>query len=547
MVKNKFFKVASVVFSIATIFSATACGGEVVGGELPSDKPTISMIYYKGGYGEEYMQKIVANFNARAKTGEYDFYVTAMADEGVTGTVETQINQKDNGADVVDVAICNSIMLQKWALLGNALDITDVFKTEVTASKFAGGKATIEEKIDQNLGSRICYDGKYYGLPLQGGVTGLLYNKALYKDITGLDTPPQTMKEVWDILEQVEQYKANKNGSTADDVYAFIYAGNAIGYYQYFAYCGMAQYLGIDEFYKLYDLNTAIDKFNSDGYKQAYENTFASIVKVGQPMYPGKNDPKFHMTTATSHTLALNAFADGKALFTPCGDWTYNEIASADAAMAEKVSIMPIPLVCDPNTGLVTAQATPSASVKDESGYFKIEREKVDPDFIPKADQNAEYIYFKKYSYSTGADVFGIVPNGSKNADKAKKFLAYLASDEALQTFTQYAGSRLPYDYEVPSDVYNQLSDFSKTSVDLLDDVQSIYMASTYKGVSYAIVDMFSNTTDNMYKELLIWKNGDSTATSVATALYNNIKAKVALEMGKIEQSIQIVENLAKV
>lgn len=545
MMKNKFFKLASIALSSIAMFSAVACGGEVVGGELPDDKPTISMIYYKGGYGEEYMKKTVENFNNRAKAGEYDFYVTAMADEGVTGTVETQINQKDNGADVVDVAICNSIMLQEWALLGHATDITDVFKTEVTASNFEGGKATIEKKIDQRLGSRICYDGKYYGLPLQGGVTGLLYNTSLYKAVTGLDTPPQTMKEVWDVLDKVEKYTTNTNGSTADDVYAFIYAGNAIGYYQYFTYCGMAQYLGMDEFYNLYDLHGVMDKFQADGYKDAYENTFEGIVKVGQPMYPTKNDPKFHMTTATSHTLALNAFADGRAVFTPCGDWTYNEIAAADASMAKDVSIMPIPLVCDPETGLVTAVATPSSKVQDENDYFKVERAKVDPAFIPTEDATAEYIYFEKYSYSLGADVFGIIPNGSKNVDKAKKFLAYLASDEALQMFTKYAGSRLPYDYEVPTDIYNGLSDFSKTCVDLLDNVQSIYMASTYKGVSYGIVNMFLNTTGNMHGELLVWGSG-TTPSSIASGLYSNIKTKLTKEMAKVDQSIQIFEDLAK-
>ena len=161
MMKNKFFKLASIALSSIAMFSAVACGGEVVGGELPDDKPTISMIYYKGGYGEEYMKKTIENFNNRAKAGEYDFYVTATADEGVTGTVETQINQKDNGADVVDVAICNSIMLQEWALLGHATDITDVFKTEAISGHILkvplGAAARCKSFRRKNRWRNLCF------------------------------------------------------------------------------------------------------------------------------------------------------------------------------------------------------------------------------------------------------------------------------------------------------------------------------------------------------------------------------------------------------
>ena len=494
------------------------------------------------------MNKIVEAFNNRAKNGEYDFYIKAMPDPNISGTLTNQVANANNGATVPDVAITCSIPLQAWSVQGYCYDITDVYNTTVSASLFEGGTAKVKDKINTELGQRICYDDKYYAIPLQGGATGILYNKKLLKELTGSEEAPQTMAEIWEIQDKVEYMSYNQNSSSADDVATFIYPSNAIGYFQYFYYCQMAQYLGYEKFYELYDLVDIENRMNNDEYKEAYENAFENLATIGQPSESRGDDPLYHVTTSNTHTICTTSFTKGRAVFTPTGDWAYSEVKGISPDFANNdLHLAAIPLVCDTTSKKVIAKATPASEVTDESAYFKISREKVADSSIPEGEENAEYIYFKKYIYSTAADVYGLVPYGSKHVEEAKKFLAYLTTDEALNLYTQYTGCYLPYQYEVTDTAVGALSQFSKECVDLTKKSELVYMASTNKAVGYSLVSMSSCSNPNFYANLIVWKTEDRPA-QLAQDLYQDFKSKILYESKNIEQKIAVYErNFGKV
>lgn len=560
---KKFFKrTMCLVMATTSVFAVTACNGGGNGGQFASDgKPYIKLSYYKGGYGEKYMNTLVENFNNLSKEGKYDFYVQAMPDPDISATLTNQIANADNGAEVPDVAITCSIPLQSWAVQGYAYDITDVATTEVSASKFEGGVAQIKDKIDPALSERICYDGKYYGIPMQGAVTGILYNKKLLKELTGSEEAPKTMADIWDIQEIVESCTRNQNSSSADNITTFIYPSNATGYFQYFYYSHMAQQLGYDGFYDLYDLVDIDNRMNEDYYKEVYENTFENLGTLGQPTTPTGSDPMYHIASTNTHTICLTAFTKNKGVFTPCGDWSYNEVVgiNPDAAQSN-FGLATIPLICDTTTKKVIAKATASSEVfagvdtsdanavaAVEEKYTKLERAKVADSVIPEGDESAEYIYFPKFSYSTGADVYALVPYGSKNVERAKQFLTYLATDEALQTFTRYTGSYLPYVYDVPEEIMNTLPKFSAECVAMTSNVNSIYMASTNKAVGYSLVGMSSCSNPNFYANLVVWKTADRPA-KLAQDLYQDFKARILKDHQNIETKIRQYErNFGKV
>lgn len=559
--KKLFKKIVCCGIAATSVFTAAACGGTSGGSYADDGKPYVTLSYYKGGYGEKYMNTVVENFNSLSKEGKYDFYVQAMPDPNISTSLTNQIANVDNGAVVPDIAITNSIALQSWAVQGYAYEITDVLETEVSASKFEGGVAKIKDKIDPALSERICYDGKYYGIPMQGGVTGILYNKKLLKELTGSEEAPKTMADIWEIQEIVENCTRNHNSSSADNITTFIYPSNATGYFQYFYYSHMAQQLGYDEFYNLYDLVDIDERMQGDYYKEVYENAFENLATLGQPTTPTGQDPMYHISSTNSHTICLTAFTKDKGVFTPCGDWSYNEVVgiNPDAAQSN-FGLTTIPLVCDTETKKVIAKATASSEVfagvdksnadavaAAEAKYVKVERSEVADSVIPEGDEAAEYIYFPKFSYSTGADVYALIPYGSKNVERAKQFIAYLATDEALQTFTRYTGSYLPYVYEVPEETMNELPKFSAECVSLTSNVNSIYMASTNKAVGYALVSMSSCSNPNFFANLVVWKTKDRPA-QLAQNLYNDFKSRILTDHQNIETKIKQYErNFGKV
>ena len=549
-------KLLVAILAFCCAFGGAACNPD---DGVPTDKPAITLTYYQAGYGDAYIKALQKAFNDRAQAGEYDFYLKLQPDPQAAVNVRTAIVNKEYGSTIPDLAILESISLREWVCAGYLTDISDVWETEVPSAAFEGGTATIAEKIEPVLGERLTVEGKRYSIPMQGGVTGLLYNKTLLKEITGSDAPPQTMAEMWRISEAMETYGKNMNGSSADDVYTFVYPSNAISYFRYFTINNFAQILGEQGYWDLYDLKDIAAKLETDEYRYAYETVFEGTAKMGQKTNPTGNDNRFQLLSSNSHTMALLAFSQGRGVFTPCGDWAYTEIESVnDAFTAEEVGFMSIPLVCDPDTEKVVAKPTPSSVVfagvdRDdaqavaaaEEKYYKIEREKVDANSVPEEDADSDYIYFERFNFSTGADVSMVIPNGSEHVEEAKQVIAFFASDEALTVFTQYTGSKLPYTYEVSSSVYGALPAFGKTTYDLYGNSTSLYDASTYKGVAYGLIGMYttkSSSFGDLNTEMMIWDASD-TAASIAQTIYTEVKNGILFKLETIDNDIAIFED----
>ena len=549
-------KLLVAILAFCCAFGGAACNPD---DGVPTDKPAITLTYYQAGYGDAYIKALQKAFNDRAQAGEYDFYLKLQPDPQAAVNVRTAIVNKEYGSTIPDLAILESISLREWVCAGYLTDISDVWETAVPSAAFEGGTATIAEKIEPVLGERLTVEGKRYSVPMQGGVTGLLYNKTLLKEITGSDAPPQTMAEMWRISEAMETYGKNMNGSSADDVYTFVYPSNAISYFRYFTINNFAQILGEQGYWDLYDLKDIAAKLETDEYRYAYETVFEGTAKMGQKTNPTGNDNRFQLLSSNSHTMALLAFSQGRGVFTPCGDWAYTEIESVnDAFTAEEVGFMSIPLVCDPDTEKVVAKPTPSSVVfagvdRDdaqavaaaEEKYYKIEREKVDANSVPEEDADSDYIYFERFNFSTGADVSMVIPNGSEHVEEAKQVIAFFASDEALTVFTQYTGSKLPYTYEVSSSVYGALPAFGKTTYDLYGNSTSLYDASTYKGVAYGLIGMYttkSSSFGDLNTEMMIWDASD-TAASIAQTIYTEVKNGILFKLETIDNDIAIFED----
>ena len=468
------------ILSALCLFAFAACGTKV--NQTPTDKPSILVQFYLAGHGSEYMERIRDAFNERAKAGEYDFYVRVMGDENIGLSLNQALESGSSNAFLPDAVIVNSYTPRASAVLGKGYfaDLKSVYESEVTVG---GERKRLIDVLDPEVVEKVEYDGGYYSVPIMGGVMGFVYNKTLF-DRYGM-TPPKTMAEMEALLDDIEKIDVNTDTNAFGDLnrnndhYAIVYPSGAIGYWDAVTYSFAAQYLGKDGFFDFLEVNY-VDENDLEGstepMRSVYDNIFKNQMKFNNV------DHKFALSTATTQTNALLKFSEGTSFMTPCGDWAYSELSTIDEEFAANIGMFAVPLACN-DEGLVNVPATPSSEVFEgvdkndaaavaaaEEYYTKIEREDVDPSVIPEEDKNAEYIYFKKVSYSMAGEVDFVIPKNAKNVEWAKQFLNYYFSSEAQNLYTKYTHV-LPsgIEFDLDPEVYEGLPQFSKECAELVN------------------------------------------------------------------------------
>ena len=477
---KKAIRMLATMLAAVSAFAFAACGTKV--NQTPTDKPSILVQFYLAGHGSEYMERIRDAFNERAKAGEYDFYVRVMGDENIGLSLNQALESGSSNAFLPDAVIVNSYTPRASAVLGKGYfaDLKSVYESEVTVG---GEQKRLIDVLDPEVVEKVEYDGGYYSVPIMGGVMGFVYNKTLF-DRYGM-TPPKTMAEMEALLDDIEKIDVNTDTNAFGDLnrnndhYAIVYPSGAIGYWDAVTYSFAAQYLGKDGFFDFLEVNY-VDENDLEGstepMRSVYDNIFKNQMKFNNV------DHKFALSTATTQTNALLKFSEGTSFMTPCGDWAYSELSTIDEEFAANIGMFAVPLACN-DEGLVNVPATPSSEVFEgvdkndaaavaaaEEYYTKIEREDVDPSVIPEEDKNAEYIYFKKVSYSMAGEVDFVIPKNAKNVEWAKQFLNYYFSSEAQNLYTKYTHV-LPsgIEFDLDPEVYEGLPQFSKECAELVN------------------------------------------------------------------------------
>lgn len=534
-------KIVTLIMAVLIAVTVVACGGKQISGN-PTDKPSIILRYYEAGYGSVYMEEQVKAFNAHAQNGEYDFYVSAIADPAIAANLGNLLAQSRLSDSVVlpDVVITPALGFFETGIKGDIANLDSVFSTEVDSAASSTGKMTVADKVNSVTLEKYNVVGHYYALPLQAGTTGIVYNKKLFNEY-GL-TEPKTMAEMWKLMEDIDNLPRNNDSSANNDICAMIYPSAAVEYWNYITEAYWGQLLGVDgrnEFNELVDLDTKVV-----GYQKYYEAIFDNVKTFGN-----KGPGDVHaITTSSSHTLTLAAFAQQKALMTICGDWVVNEMGGA--MNKEDLGFMLTPLICDVNTKKVIAKATPSSEVFDgvdmsdsaavaatEDKYIKVAKAEVDTSVIPDEDINNDYIYFRKVTYSNLGQVNGIVPAKAKNIEYGKQFLAFLASDEALDIYYRKTGAWLPFKYD-----FTENDAVSAGLPEITIKTQHLGLVSDYiidiyssKGRVYHIMDVMTGSGADYIVRLL----KDETT---ANQLYIKIRDEVLSSYARLEDEIRIFE-----
>jgi len=184
-----FKKIFCIIFSVSVTIAAFS-GCQKAGVE--SSKATgnvLTISYYDGNYGSEWISSIVSAYKAK-KPG---VTVNLKADSSLDQKAGALLESYDNKNDILFLPNTN---WEYWASKNYIEDLSGLFNTNVDNGK------TFKSKIQPDYLTHCRYKGKYYTVPWDDGVTGFVYNKAMFAKNNW--TVPATMQEFEELLPKIK-------------------------------------------------------------------------------------------------------------------------------------------------------------------------------------------------------------------------------------------------------------------------------------------------------------------------------------------------------
>ncbi|MBP1889522.1 N-acetylglucosamine transport system substrate-binding protein [Clostridium moniliforme] len=328
----------------------------------------LNIAVFEGGHGSEYWKEVSKRFEEKNPGVK----VNVEANPKIGEIIRPKITSGD-APDFIYLGSTDPSGLANALIKDNALeDLTDVFD-----GKNPDGEGKLKDKIlDGFLNTSLTApygDGKVFLAPLYYNVTGLWYNKT-YFEKKGYKAP-----ETWDQFFALGD-KAKKDGKAL-----FTYQGLNPSYNEALIWPMIASAGGEKELKAIFNYDKGA--WESNGAKKALE----VFEKIGKDGYLLKG------TVGMSHTLAQQAFLDGKALFIPNGNWFEDE-------MKETI----------PKEGFSFGFMAPPVFKSGDTRY---------------ATTMIEQMY---------------IPKEAKNKDLAKKFLAFQYEDENVKLNSKLSGGVVP-------------------------------------------------------------------------------------------------------
>ena len=434
------------VLASVMLFGAVGCGGG--GSKTENNTATDIQIYYwKAGYGLEFMEEIVNNFNAKQST----YTAHLEHNSNATTITSTLALGEDNTYDLY-FTMLNSMMYKS-----DFINLDDVL-----AMTPNGESKTIGEKYNQEILNALKNeDGTTTFLSYGNGWSGIAYNADI---INGVDYEvPVTTKELEILTMVLGEDTALKNANVKP--WIFFNAGTGGGYWSYPMTAWQVQYDGLDYYY-----NNLLTLQNDNGDKPqdilTKKDGRWEALKVAESIItPTSVHPE---STNSSHTKVQTLLLQGKAVMMPNGSWLLNE--SGASSTTANIKMMKMPVVSS------IVDVLPDKSVNNDSELAALIRAIDDGDTKLRSDNytyevtQADYDRVKaarNLMYNNGVESYAFVPKYSNAIDGAKEFLKYFYSDEALETFLKKTGSMNCANFTDASKLdTSTLSDWSKQQVE---------------------------------------------------------------------------------
>lgn len=423
MIKKLTSFIMACMLAFATL-GMFACGGS------SSNSDALTIMYYPGGYGKDWLEEFVIEFIAEEKY-EGDITKVSSSDydlrEGLDSDVDSDIGSKSKCPDL----IIQESLPTEYIMNDLVLDLTDVYNEQVGTSN---GPKTIadyvlpESKMMFTMSPSLIgkTDIGTWAIPMTAKPLSIAYNETLLNKIqhttagnagdcvdNGYWTKaPTTFEELMTCFADINAQR------TVDgkEVFAFgaTFKGSGTLWFEPLIYTWWAQYQGLEDaktgleaqgsFYDFFNWDSA-EKYRQEGISKALEH-IKEMVYGGTRT--GKTDgyPNFYQNPGSVSLKEFqNAFAQGKIVFCLTGDFFAKENKTLLEQNKTKVSakLMPVPA------------------------------------YDAEHAENAENYTF----LNTTSCMY--VPAKGKHTKLAKKFLKFINDEDHLVRFTELTGGIRPF------------------------------------------------------------------------------------------------------
>lgn len=307
-------KIVSIVLCLAMCLGIVgilaSCGEDPASSSSSKgDGKTITIKYYNGGYGDDWIAQIADAF----KAANPEYKVTLTADANLLSSIGSEL---ETGTDT-DIYICHDIQWQYYASEGYLAQLDDLYEmTNSDGDKFSSRvKATSLDSAK--------YNGHYYKAHWTQGVGGIMYNVDMF-EANGWAVPT-TYDELVALCNTIVAANLPNNDSSGI-VRPFSWSGTEEYMWDYTVFEWWAQLAGLNKIATLMQYESA-ETFNSANnwaeMKQAYTLWYNLIVE--HPEYSVAN------VTSQNKTASQQQFILGNAAMIPSAQWLYKEAGGADA------------------------------------------------------------------------------------------------------------------------------------------------------------------------------------------------------------------------
>ncbi len=403
-----------------------------VEGDSIENKERIKITFAETGFGRTW----IVNASKKFVKANPEYWIYLDGDPEITTSFA---NKLETGAAIADIYMPLASNWFDCAVRGWIEPLDDVFAARPDGEE----SPSIEEKLSDSFTdyckATVGGETKYYVMPWNENVTGIVYNGALFEQY-GWKVPTT----VDGLLALCDQIIRDTQGSVAP----FVYPGSVGGYFDFLTMNWWLQAGGVEKVQEFFDFGSAeVYQYESKDapsygkfvgltqFSKLFGNTAGCEIEVDGQVQ--KVSYTLNGSPSKDHTQAQQSFLKGEAAMIPNGGWMECEMATSL-----------------PEGFTMRMMRTPYMT-----GISK------------QAD--GEYL---SYNYSAQPD-YMLIPTKAQNKDGAKKFLAFLCSDEMLQQYTVDTGSARPFDYEITG--IETMTAFTKDCLDIWQNSDYSYFESS--------------------------------------------------------------------
>ncbi len=499
------------VFAFGAGASLTACGGTGGGTGGGGSETCLTIRYYMGGYGDEWLKDSVNNFLTeklgRAPVKDKDYKL--IPDTAITANQANYLK----GNNVPDILMTQG-GYEQYIEDGLIESLTSVYNTKV--KKLDGSQIAVKDYMLPEAYQSVTRQMKYgsgsvhsWVMPWSAECFSLAYNEDLLLDTVHVASSYTVGSDIavggkWTrtpatVEELLAYFKDVSEGDSGKVPFGWCYDAANVNHLEFIVNVWWAQIQGTKKskienegsYYDFFNFNS-LNLLDQTGIEMGFD-TLRSLVLDK----PGQAGAKYINSDIEDNLKGLSAgrynenAANGRYAVWVAGDYFENEY-------------------------IKTLGYEPTFTTKMM--------------FVPNAKGADGNVTTEKITYARTDESF-YVPTNAKNKELAKEFLAFMCNEKELLNYTKKCGGMRPFNYNpVQLDANHSWTEFQKSFFDIYNNADEViieYPANVTDATKISPVYLYNKTSIHLsmmngFTAMFSDATKEKTAATIIESIKNN-------------------------